>query len=119
MSRAWTSAVSRSCSTWLRFPSRQQAGSSPRASRRSRARGAGAPAPARADRAPSMPETNASARLALLQVGDFAPCVGQVFRLAHDGGSLELLLQRADPAGARAPRAGRVAFSLGFLGPEA
>ena len=61
----------------------------------------------------------ASARLASLTADDFTPCVGQVFRLTHEGRALELVLLRADPSGARAPQGGRAGFSLEFLGPSA
>jgi uncharacterized protein DUF6916 len=61
----------------------------------------------------------ASARLATLTVDDFTPCVGQVFRLAHEGRALEFVLLRADQRGTPAPQGGRAGFSLEFLGPDA
>jgi len=66
-----------------------------------------------------MPGTDAGALLAALTIDDFTPCVGQVFRLAHEGGALELVLQRADSTGIRALQGGRAGFSLEFLGPGA
>jgi hypothetical protein len=60
----------------------------------------------------------ASARLAALTHEDFAPRVGERFRLVRDDGALELTLLRADRLGTREPRPGqRRPFSLVFLGP--
>jgi hypothetical protein len=64
-----------------------------------------------------MPSNDAGGCLATLTIDDFIPCVGQVFRLAHEGGALEFVLLRADLSGARASQ--RAGFSLEFLGPGA
>jgi hypothetical protein len=57
------------------------------------------------------------ARLEILTLGHFTPCVGQVFGLAHEGGVLELLLRRAESAGTHGPAGEHAGFSLEFLGP--
>jgi hypothetical protein len=72
---------------------------------------------AQANSTSSMPSSDTGGRLATLTLDDFTPCVGQVFRLAHEGGALEFLLLRADLTSARASQ--RAGFSLEFLGPGA
>jgi len=75
--------------------------------------------PGPADTASFVLRSAADARLATLAVDDFTPFLGQLFRLAHDGGVVELVLRRADPACIRAREARRAGFSLEFLGPPA
>ena len=58
--------------------------------------------------------------LASLELGDFAACLGEPFRLDAGGSPLELVLVSADALGAE-PAAGgrRRQFSLVFRGPRA
>jgi len=75
--------------------------------------------PAQSDSTSSKPFSDAGGGLATLTIDDFTPYVGQVFRLAHAGGALELVLLRAELTSAGAPQRGRAGFSLEFLGPGA
>ncbi len=69
-----------------------------------------------ADAGSPIPLGDASARLATLTIDDFTPCLGQVFRLSHEGEAVELVLQAADPTGVPGLQGGRAGFSLVFLG---
>ncbi|HBZ70345.1 MAG TPA: hypothetical protein DEP35_11690 [Deltaproteobacteria bacterium] len=71
------------------------------------------------DPAQLAPSADEGTRLAVLTIDDFTPCMGQAFRLAHEGRALELVLERADSTAVPATQGARAGFSLEFRGPHA
>jgi hypothetical protein len=59
----------------------------------------------------------ATARLVQLSAADFAPAVGQVFRLACEGEEFELLLDEVKERNPLPGVPGRASFALFFRGP--